>query len=177
MITLDKIASPDYRAQLQDLANDRRWAGSGERYAPEVWWLASKVGARTILDYGCGLGALKRALKGCPIEVHEFDPGVVGKDKLPEPADVVVCTDVLEHVEPNRLGLVLKHLHQLTQKAAYIVVAVRPAEKRLPDGRNAHLIIDTPHWWFERLSELDWQVHVHHGCVLDTFNAHFLVRK
>lgn len=177
VLTLDKIASPDYRKQLNQLAAEGKWAGSGQRYAAEAWLLATNVGAKSILDYGAGPGFLKLALRECPIRVYEFDPGIPGKDAMPKPADVVVCTDVLEHVEPNRLHFVLKHLFDLTDKAGYFVVAVRPADKRLPDGRNAHLIIDTPRWWFDELSKFNWKVRLHHGCVIDPDNAHFVVRK
>lgn len=177
MITLDKIASPDYRQQLNQLAAEGKWAGSGGRYAAEAWWLATRFGAVSLLDYGCGPGRLKAALAGCPVTVYEFDPGIPGRDVMPQSADLVVCTDVLEHVEPERLTFVLRHIHQLSRLGAYFVVAVRPADKRLPDGRNAHLIIDTPHWWFEQLSKFDWQVHVHYGCVIDQDNAHFWTQK
>jgi 2-polyprenyl-3-methyl-5-hydroxy-6-metoxy-1,4-benzoquinol methylase len=37
----------------------------------------------TVLDYGCGEGALKKAL--APHRVQEYDPGIRGKDILPKP--------------------------------------------------------------------------------------------
>ena len=40
-------------------------------------------------------------------EIKEYDPAIPGKDSLPEPADIVVCSDVLEHIEPNYLLNVL----------------------------------------------------------------------
>lgn len=178
MLTLNKIASPDYREQLSQLAaNGAFAAATGARYAPEVLWLAVRNKAKTVLDYGSGPGSLRVALVGCGLGVAEFDPGIRGLDAMPEPADIVVCTDVLEHVEPTRLPFVLRHLHELTKIAAFIVIATRPADKRLPDGRNAHLIIDNPRWWYERLCDLDWEVHVHHYALTNTDNAYFILKK
>jgi hypothetical protein len=113
-----------------------------------------------VLDYGCGRGSLAEALK--PHRCQQYDPGIPGRDVLPKPSDVVVCTDVLEHVEPDKLESVLDHLARLTARAAYIVIATRPANAVLPDGRNAHLIVETPEWWLERLEQdARWQVMKH----------------
>jgi 2-polyprenyl-3-methyl-5-hydroxy-6-metoxy-1,4-benzoquinol methylase len=60
----------------------------------------------------------------------------------------VVCTDVLEHVETVEiLGTVLTHLRQLARKAVLLVVATRPSNKTLADGRNAHLLQHEEAWW------------------------------
>jgi hypothetical protein len=32
------------------------------------------------------------------------------------------------------------------------VISLVPAKKTLPDGRNAHLILQTPDWWRDKLS-------------------------
>ena len=85
--------------------------------------------------------------------VREYDPGIKGKDSLPEPAQMVVCIDVLEHIEPDHLPAVLNHLKELTREVLYLTVACYPAQKHLADGRNAHLIIEPPSWWLPKLLE------------------------
>jgi hypothetical protein len=52
---------------------------------------------------------------------------------------LVVCGDVLEHVEPEHLDSVFDDLARCTRRLAFLVVATRPARKQLADGRNAHL--------------------------------------
>jgi hypothetical protein len=37
------------------------------------------------------------------------------------------------------------------------VIATRPAKKHLPDGRNAHLIVQDSDWWLGQL-EKRWTV-------------------
>ena len=84
-------------------------------------------------------------------EVLEYDPAIEGKNKVPLPADLVVCTDVLEHIEPEYLDSVLVHLASLTQLASFFVVHTGPAQKELADGRNAHLTIENSEWWRRKI--------------------------
>jgi 2-polyprenyl-3-methyl-5-hydroxy-6-metoxy-1,4-benzoquinol methylase len=109
--------------------------------------------ARSVLDYGCGKGTLKpELLRLMPeLDVREYDPGRPGKTALPEPADIVTCFDVLEHIEPEFLENVLDHVQSLTRGHAYFLVNCKPAAKTLADGRNAHLILQPPEWWIDRL--------------------------
>lgn len=120
---------------------------SGRRWAPVVAALADAVKAKEILDYGCGKQTLAAAL--ADRQVLGYDPAVPALSKSPAPADVVVCTDVLEHVEPNCIDDVLDDLCRVTARVALITVATRPAIKTLADGRNAHLTVQPFTWWRE----------------------------
>ncbi len=106
-------------------------------------------GSRDILDYGCGQRTLERDLG---FAIRNYDPCISGLDAAPDPADLVVCTDVLEHIEPECLDEVLDDLQRLTRNAGFFVIATRPAEKTLPDGRNAHLIQEPLGWWMPKLT-------------------------
>ncbi len=83
--------------------------------------------------------------------MREYDPAIEGKDGRPVFADLVVCTDVLEHIEPDRLDNVLTHLRTLARRAVFVVINTQPSNKTLTDGRNAHLIVEPAVWWYERL--------------------------
>lgn len=112
--------------------------------------MLARIGGGTVLDYGCGKGALKRAL-GVPIA--EYDPAVAEHAAAPSGANLVVCSDVLEHVEPDCLDAVLDHLQALTLRVGYFVIATRKAKKQLADGRNAHLIVEPGKWWMRKLEQ------------------------
>lgn len=144
------LISDEYREMNKVLHEQRKTYGaSGHRWAN---YIASVAGEGiSVLDYGCGKGTLKKALPD--LDIREYDPAIEGKDEMPDPAQLVVCTDVLEHIEPDMLDDVLKHIRELATDAAMLVVATRPANKTLPDGRNAHLIIESPEWWQEKISE------------------------
>lgn len=135
-------------------ARPKGYGGNGDKWAAGVSELVRQFAATSVLDYGCGQGTLKKALRplvSSAVRIDEYDPAITGKDRLPDFADLVVCTDVLEHVEPERLDAVLKHLRMLARKAVFAVIATRPANKTLTDGRNAHLILEQAPWWEGRL--------------------------
>ena len=123
----------------------------GSSHADTVLKLATALNTTIILDYGCGKGYLAR---GLPFPIWEYDPAIPGKEEVPRPADIVVCTSVLEHVEPDKLNAVLHDIQRCTQKVCYFVIDTVPATKNLPDGRNAHLTVQKRAWWERRLSKL-----------------------
>lgn len=123
----------------------------GGRNAVLVLKLAQTIRARSILDYGAGKGGLAKEI---PVPIWEYDPAIPGKDESPRPAELVVCTDVLEHVEPDKLLFVLDHIHQCMKRIGYFVISLAPAKKTYADGRNTHLIQQTPEWWKEELGKI-----------------------
>ena len=154
------MISAAYLAQISQLhATDLNWGTTGDVYADHVFTAAKAMGAKSILDYGCGKGVLLTHLADDVDEqlgnvaLQGYDPAVDGFTDAPLPADLVVCTDVLEHVEPEHLKAVLSHLQDLTKGGALIVINTGPAVEKLPDGRNAHLIQKPFEWWMEQMLE------------------------
>jgi hypothetical protein len=139
-------------------AQPEGYGGKGKRWAPTVAWLARRLAAVSVLDYGCGAGTLGHALALLGVVCRDYDPAVPGKDGRPSFADLVVCTDVLEHVEPDKLPAVLTHLRELARRGLFAVVSLRPSNKTLADGRNAHLIIEPPAWWSAQLTAAGWTI-------------------
>ncbi len=154
---LDEVISPEHRAEQMILhARPGGFGGKGRRYADTVEYILRCVGGYSVLDYGCGQGSLACELRLRGVECREFDPGIGGKDALPSFADVVVCSDVLEHVEMEKLPNVLRHLADLARKAIFVVVALEETAKHLTDGRNAHVIIRPAPWWEAKFDEFHW---------------------
>lgn len=151
MKTQAERISPQYLALQRELhGRPDGYGGKGRRWVDTVVALAKHFDAWSILDYGCGQGSLTAALSQTRLggrRLDEYDPAIKGKSQPPTFADLVVCTDVLEHIEPDRLDAVLNHLRALTRIALFAVVATRPAQKFLSDGRNAHLLLYDAAWW------------------------------
>lgn len=128
----------------------------GGRHAPVVIKLVETLkatsphGLPSVLDYGCGKGGLARAL---PFPIFEYDPAIPGKQDNPRPADLVVCTDVLEHVEPDKMLFVLDDLKRCVKQAGYFVIHTGPAKKTYADGRNTHLTQRGLDWWRAKLGK------------------------
>lgn len=164
-MNLADVISDDYRELNRQMhASDRGFGHSGRKHATAVLEFAAELAAKSILDYGCGAGTLRAALRvqGWAGALGEYDPAIPTLDAMPAAADLVVCTDVLEHVEPEALGNVLKHLRSLTLLGAFLCVAVTESSKRLPDGRNAHLIVEPRRFWTRSLREQGFRVlHFH----------------
>lgn len=146
------LISEDYRTLNAHLhATNPTYGTSGVKYVDTVLKLAKGMPTQSILDYGCGKGLLA---KGMPFPIWEYDPAIEGKQELPRPAELVVCTDVLEHLEPEMLMAVLFDLARCTQKVGYFVIHTGAAQKTLADGRNAHLIQKPKAWWEKQLKKV-----------------------
>lgn len=149
------MISEDYKKQLGKVHEAKKWGNSGASWVFEIEPFADKVGAKTIIDFGCGTGSLKKALEH-KYDFTEYDPGIEGKETLPDtPCDLLVCTDVLEHIEPDYLEKTLEVIDRLYTKCAFLVIACNPAKETLPDGRNAHLIQKPPKWWASKFDNIE----------------------
>lgn len=150
------LISTAYLEQNRILHGRQTYGAGGHQYYPLLEKLIIQNKILSVLDYGCGKGTLKPILeRHFPwIPVQNYDP--VTFPITPVGAELTVCTDVLEHIEPENLENVLNHLKDLTQKIAFFSICCRPAQKNLPDGRNAHLIVRPPSWWKEKLS--GWEI-------------------
>lgn len=144
--------SEQYRelnAKLHEVRPD--YGAGGRKWANFTMDICQSLRTREVLDYGCGKATLRAT---CPmLDVVNYDPAIEEFAAKPEPRDVVVCTDVLEHIEPNFLPAVLEDLQRVTQRALLTVIATRPAVKFLEDGRNAHLIVNAYDWWLKQFWE------------------------
>ena len=142
------------------------WGNARLEWVEHTHTFASSFSPESILDYGCGKGWLKKELAKLGYkDIREYDPGIGGKDTRPEPADFVVCNDVLEHVEMKYIHNVLDHLQSLIQVAGFfniVLVADKMPSHIMPDGSQPHKIVQRAEWWLEQLEER-WDVVVVRG--------------
>lgn len=146
-----ELISPEAKELNARLHKDNLMYGvGGAKHAKTVLKLAESIKAESILDYGCGKGLLAKSI---PRPLWEYDPAIPGKDESPRPADLVVSTDVLEHIEPDKLNFVLADLKRCIKKVGYFVIDTQPSTKSYADGRNAHLIQQNDKWWRKKLEK------------------------
>lgn len=164
--------------------DDYRTMSPGLVNADKVGLIAElrKRKCRTILDAGCGTGKLMQKLMtefGDEFAVHGFDISAncldpvfedvkddiltVGclwnADDLPGEFDAVLCTDVLEHIHPDKVPAVLENLRKCTRKFAYVAIALFPdgfGPKLI--GEPLHLTVEPPNWWFAKLGVAGFRV-------------------
>ena len=107
---------------------------------------------QSALDYGCGQGGLLNHLKYIPKRV-QYDPAIPEYDTLPEGTfDLVICSDVLEHIPESGLNDVLAKIAEYS-KNAVIAVSVIKAFEILPNGQNAHCTVKPKEWWSDLLNK------------------------
>jgi hypothetical protein len=122
------------------------------KFADEIEKICKGYGAKTLLDYGSGQGAQylpPHSLdKKWGVDVTMYDPAVTGLDVLPEGKfDIVLCSDVLEHVPLLGLPKVFNDIFSRAKTFAFLTVCCRGAKKHLPNGQNAHVTIMPMDWW------------------------------
>ena len=146
------LISETYRQQNETLHKTKPNFGiTARHYAGPVQSFIETFRPETVIDYGCGKAILSKCL--LDVEVINYDPGIPEHSELPEPADMLVSIDVMEHIEPECLDAVLKHMASLMKEIGFITIATVLAKKHLPDGRNAHLIVEDYRWWLPKIME------------------------
>lgn len=149
------LISDDYLQQNRDLHEKAAGYGAGSwKWVGVILAFAKSHNAASVLDYGAGkCNFAKWWRQACDIDVQSYDPATV--PARPQPAGLILCTDVLEHIEPDHVDAVVADIAGLLRPAgrAFILISTREARKVLPDGRNAHLIVEGAQWWEDTLSE------------------------
>jgi cyclopropane fatty-acyl-phospholipid synthase-like methyltransferase len=174
------MLSPEYQAILREhhtaqaAKRPKGWGTTGARnfgrYVLDM--LNSDLNLRSVLDFGCGQGSLGRFIRenaqNPKLDWTDYDPGIAEKaislgDRR---FDVVVTSDMFEHVEPEFVLETMAEVSNLTARYQYHWIACEPANGELPDGRNAHLTVREPDWWAEKFSRssdfmvMEWSSHV-----------------
>jgi hypothetical protein len=151
----ERLISDEYRKQQVQLHENPDYGVASQHFAPLVARVMNQNGVVELLDYGAGKGRLGDALFSQRLVDHAFrlqqyDPAIPHWAETPEPAEMVACIDVLEHIEPRLLDNVLDDLQRVTREIGLYTVSTVEAIKKLPDGRNAHLIIEGPDFWLPK---------------------------
>lgn len=143
----------EYQQQLNCMHESGRF-NNGHKAYKIVETFFKEYNPTSVLDFGCGKGGLIDTIR----DLHPgtattgYDPGNPDFARMPEQTfDTVVSTDALEHVEPAHLAETLKVIGSKIERYGFFRIACYPAKKKLPDGRNAHLIVELPAWWREQI--------------------------
>jgi len=147
------IIDPEYQAQLTQMHSQGQFV-RGSKMLKAMRPFIDQYQPASIMDFGCGHGALLASIaQAYPnIQTDGYDPGNPTHNCMPPQSfDAVVSADVFEHIEPEHLASTLQLISSKIQVAGWFRIACYPAKKHLPDGRNAHLIVESPVWWRKQL--------------------------
>jgi hypothetical protein len=120
----------------------------------EIALLVEQTESKSLLDYGCGKGHqyFKRRVhdQWGGIMPRLYDPGVRMFSRKPRGTyDGVFCVDVMEHIEIEDIERIVQDISRYADRFVFYHIACRPSKrKRLPDGRDVHVTIRPPDWWY-----------------------------
>ena len=124
---------------------DKIWQGTSIiNYIPKINQIIKDKDIKTILDYGCGKA------RHHPKEWNaiKYDPAIQDYQYKPQDKyDLVISTDVLEHIPVENLKQTIDEIFGYSNKWVFVSVCCRKAEAILPNGYNAHATIESAKWW------------------------------
>lgn len=129
---------------------------SGLLYIENVSELIRVHGIKSVWDYGCGINYIMvRGIKKMfpEISVSGYDPVFKENTKFThnyitdEPVDMIVSTDCLEHLWENELETCFGYWKKKNPKYIFVSTFNKIAIKNLPNGTNAHKIVQPVDWW------------------------------
>lgn len=152
--------------RINDIPPEKTFNGiSVVEHLTAVRGIIDRVGARTLLDYGCGKaeaydkltvnmpnGAKVKGLKAAwGLEsVALYDPAFEKYSARPTGIyDVVISTDVLEHCPEEDIEWIVSDMFSFSRKALFCSIALYVARKHLPSGENAHVTLKSAGWWVD----------------------------
>lgn len=133
--------------------------GRGPAIYEEISILIDFLKPKTVLDYGCGKGLLIKSLQERyhDIEFFNYDPAIEEYNHIDRSHyDLLLNTDVLEHIPEDSIDDVLKHMNKLSGNI-FFNLHHGPAVYKLPNGENAHCTIKPKDWYREKIKNL-WGV-------------------
>jgi hypothetical protein len=157
---MDNNLFSEYKNYYQQMHRMGHFAGGSlkKEYIPKIASMVEETSSKTLLDYGCGkadhyrLYKINRHFGIADQNTYFYDIGVPEYEILPEGKfDLVICTDVLEHVPEDNVADTLAEIFEKAVKAVFMVIYCAPAKKNLPNGMNAHVTVKPPSWWKEQI--------------------------
>ena len=139
---------------------------------PTLMSLVKENDCKTLLDYGCGKAIpydkdrckevdLRHPIqKLCNLKSFDlYDPAYEKYSTLPNKKyDIVVCTDVLEHIAEQDIDYVLTEILSHSKKIVFLNISCQPALKHFKEGKfkgkNVHISVFDPSWWGHKIGNI-----------------------
>ena len=139
---------------------------------PTLMSLVKENNCKTLLDYGCGKAIpydkdrckevdLRHPIqKLCNLKSFDlYDPAYEKYTTLPNKKyDIVVCTDVLEHIAEQDIDYVLTEILSHSKKIVFLNISCQPALKHFKQGKlkgkNVHISVFDPSWWGHKIGNI-----------------------
>ncbi|BCJ90371.1 hypothetical protein IZ6_11060 [Terrihabitans soli] len=139
-------------AQYAEIHRVRRYGDTGVHKLRVIQpWVKERKPA-SVLDYGAGQSRLINEINCASLTVRDrYDPAIPAISAIPrERYDLVICTDVFEHLDTEEVPAVLSDIARLANDVIFCI-DTRTANAILPNGENAHATVRPPDWWLTKI--------------------------
>ena len=133
---------------------------------------------KSLLDYGCGKAVgytknfkdidPKKKIPNFNVPLHTYwgiedlslyDPGTLEYPTLPsKKSDLVLCTDVLEHIPEDDLDWIIREIFSLANTTVFLNVSCQLAKKTFTSGKykgeNVHVSVFDHSWWLNKIKTI-----------------------
>lgn len=154
---MENLLSNEYRAKIEAITQKMPWGGDVVGSVPRIYKYASEHNCKSILDYGSGksdfLKTMDRDFPDHGFQINQYEPARPELAGDPVASDMVICVDVLEHIEPDKLDNVLDHIASKANKIFYFKICLVASFNSFEDGTNLHLIVEPKEFWLDKLSK------------------------
>ncbi len=135
----------DLLNQYKILHKNSNYGNSSIKILKDILPIVKEISPNSILDYGCGQSKLVDIL---PAEKkYRYDPAIKKYNTLTkQPIDLIICTDVLEHILEEDIKDTLLKIKSICPKTIFCITII-PAVNVLPNGTNAHCTVKSIDWW------------------------------
>ena len=139
---------------------------------PTLVNITKENNCKTLLDYGCGkavpymkkkckeLGIRRPIQELCNLDSFDlYDPAYPKYNKLyNKKYDIVICTDVMEHIAEQDIDYVLTEILSHSKKTVFLNISCQPALKHFKEGKfkgqNVHVSVFDGHWWSDKIKNI-----------------------
>lgn len=148
----------EYLEQYRQMHLSRNMFGGGS-FAKSFWqikYLIKITKSKTVLDYGCGKGKqyTNDTVQRLGIFPTLYDPAVSGYEILPDQHfDGIYSTDVMEHIPEEVLPETFEYIFSHAKKYVFMSISTSYANKKLPNGKNAHCTVKPIDWWINEIEK------------------------
>ncbi len=150
----------------------------GESIWKEIFRSFRFDNVNSVLDIGCGIGAGVAMCRNAGLDAYGTDIAdavvkywkqanidkfchVCPADRLPfsdNEFDVVVCTEMLEHVPEEGILDTLKEIYRVGKSDFILTIGIQRAKCPFPhNGQEPHITVKEPEWWTERLHKAEFK--------------------
>lgn len=153
--------------RMWDVKAYRNYA-PGEALAQQAFTEMAMRKGDKLIDFGCGTGrpATQFQLLGVAVTGIDHVNNCLDADvninflrcclwDLPPDllADYGYCTDVMEHIPPEKVDAVLSEIKRVVRNRVFFQIATFPDGMGKRIGETLHLSVHGPEWWKAKLSE------------------------